>query len=453
MHMIHNFTHKKIGIWGYGITGKAAVDYLHNNNIKIAVLDKKELSPADRTFLNERHIAHYTQEQLNDFLQQCDYILPSPGIDLRPYQPYQSKWINELDMFSAAWHKPIIAITGSVGKTTVTHLLSSLLTKAGKHVATGGNIGTPMFDLLMQQSKSDLALLEVSSFQLEYTKRFAPTLALWTNFYPNHLDRHGSEQEYKHAKAKLMAFQHSSHNALVPLALKDFVNTQSTMHYFANHKPSDELFVSMPKDSSLYYFDDTYITCFKNGMHIPRIKRNELPALSYEENWLIIFAALDLLNVPLSHVTAHDLILPEHRLEHVATVNGIDFYNDSKSTTPQSTLAAVNRLHKRPVLLLLGGMSKGVDRAPLIKELRGNVKKIYCFGKEADQLKALCDANNITAESHATLDSAFDACIRDGKREDQILLSPAGASFDLFTNYMERGAYFKKLVNDLTHKQ
>lgn len=451
--MTENFTHKKIGIWGYGITGKAAVQYLSDQPIKLAVLDKKELSQADQAFLNAHHVAQYTQEHVDDFLNQCDYILPSPGIDLRAYQSYQSKWLNELDIFSSAWHKPIIAITGSVGKTTITHLLSSLLTKSGKIVATGGNIGTPMLDLLAQQPESDVALLEVSSFQLEYTKSFAPTLAIWTNFYPNHLDRHGSEQEYKNAKAKLMAFQNSIHNALMPLALKDFINTQSTVHYFANHKPSDELCLSMPKGTSMYYFDDNYIMCFKNGIHVPCIKRSELPELSYEENWLVIFATLDLLTIPMPHVTTHDLSLPEHRLEHVATVNSIDFYNDSKSTTPQSTMAAVNRLNKRPILLLLGGMGKGVDRAPLIKELCGTVKKIYCFGKEADQLKALCDTNNIIAESHATLDSAFNACMRDGKSEDQILLSPAGASFDLFANYMERGTYFKKLVNDLTPKE
>lgn len=451
--MIPHISHKKIGIWGYGITGKAAVQYLSTQKFEICVLDKKELSQSDQDFLSSKQIAYFAQGQLAEFLEQCDYILPSPGIDLRAYQAYKSKWLNELDLFQAAWHKPIVAITGSVGKTTITHVLSSLLEKSGKHVATGGNIGTPMFDLLAQQNESDLALLEVSSFQLEYTKNFAPTLAIWTNFYPNHLDRHGSEQEYKDAKAKLMAFQNNSQQALAPLTLKECINTQSTAHYFAKDKPSDEVFKTIAPNQSLYYFDADSIIQFKDGTYRSLIKRTDLPKISYEENWLIICAALDLLGIPMPKVSLEELSLPEHRLEHVATINGIDFYNDSKSTTPQSTMAAVNRLKNRPVLLLLGGMGKGIDRSPLIQELRGKVKKIYCFGKEAVHLKALCDTQQIPSESHANLDTAFAACMSDGKCADQIVLSPAGASFDLFANYMERGTYFKKLVNDLTHKE
>lgn len=446
---------KKIGIWGYGITGKAAVNYLSTQNIELCVLDKALLSNDDQEFLRSKNITQYNQDQLQDFLEQCDYILPSPGIDLRAYTAYQSKWLNELDLFHAAWSKPIIAITGSVGKTTITHLLSIILGFAGKQIATGGNIGTPMLDLLAQQDSNDAALLELSSFQLEYIKGFAPSLAIWTNFYPNHLDRHGSEQEYKEAKAKLMAFQTIEQQALIPLNLKESIRTQSVVHYFSNHKPSDEQCASLDPEQSIYYFNTDSIMQFKNGTHELVIHRSELPAISYEENWLIICAALNLLGVNIPSMNTRSLTLPEHRLEYVATINGIDFHNDSKSTTSQSTLAAVNHLYlnKRPILLLLGGMGKGVDRAPLIAQLHGKVKKIYCFGKEADHLKALCDAQEIVSESHANLDTAFAACMRDGKTMDQIVLSPAGASFDLFANYIERGIYFKKLVNDLTHQE
>jgi UDP-N-acetylmuramoylalanine--D-glutamate ligase len=444
---------KKIGIWGYGITGKAAVNFLASADNTLMVYDKKTIPQEEVAFLQTHNVAVYKSEDLDVFLEDCDYILPSPGIDLLPYKAYGSKWLNELDLFSAAWRKPIIAITGSVGKTTITHLLSLLLDKSGKQVATGGNIGTPMFDLFALQEQSDMALLEVSSFQLEYTKSFEPTLAIWTNFYPNHLDRHGSELEYKKAKAKLLAFQNANQQALIPLELKDFVNAQSIAHYFAKDKPSDELASSLSAHQSVYYFESDALVRIKNKEHAVIARRSELPAISYEENWLIIVAALDLLGISMPQVTTQDLSLPEHRLEHIATISDIDFYNDSKSTTPQSTLAAVNRLNKHPILLLLGGVSKGVDRTPLIQELAGNVQKIYCFGKEADQLKILCDAQSIISESYKNLDDAFNACVKEAHAQDQIVLSPSGASFDLFANYMERGAYFKKLVNDLTHKK
>lgn len=447
-----NLTNKKIGIWGYGVTGKAAVNsYLKKHNA-LAVLDQKTLPVHEQEFLHSKNIPLYTQDQLSQFLDECDYILPSPGIDLRAYDQYQSKWLNELDLFYATWHEPIIAITGSVGKTTVTHLLSILLGFAHKRIATGGNIGTPMFDLIAQQTESDYALLELSSFQLEKIKTFAPSLAILTNFYPNHLDRHGSEAEYLQAKAQLFAYQQPVHLALIPLEFKDRITAQSSVHYFLPSKPSDPALISLKPEQSVYYLSQNGVIKYKNAKHELLWDSEKIPAISYKENWLILRAALDLLQIPMPDVAARPLTLPEHRLEFVASHQGIDFYNDSKSTTPQSTLAAVGKLNSRPILLLLGGISKGIDRAPLIEQLHGKVSKIYCFGKEAEALKALCDAHHIPSQADATLDTAFAACVQDGKVRDQILLSPAGASFDLFAHYIERGQYFKKLVNDLVKK-
>jgi len=446
---MYNLTNKKIGIWGYGITGKSAIQNLINQDIQLAVLDKKELNATDKTFLDAHQIIFYTQENLPSFLEHCDYILPSPGVDLREYTQYKSKWLNELDLFNAAWHKPIIAITGSIGKTTVTHLLGLLLEKAGKRVATGGNIGIPMLDLLAQQDDHDTALLEVSSFQLEYTKSFAPSLAIWTNFYPNHLDRHGSEQEYKDAKAKLMVFQTAAQQSLTSFELKDAIQTQSTVHYFLTRTPTVCELDTISLESSLYFLDETNVCVYSGGKTNVLIARSELPPISFEANWLILCAAFDLLKVTMPRVATSDVSLPEHRLEHVANINGIDFYNDSKSTTPQSTMAAVNRLCNRPILLLLGGLGKGVDRGPLIKELQGKVDTIYCFGKEADHLKALCDNSGIPSEVHANLETAFSASVNDAQAGDQLLLSPAGSSYDLYNNYMERGTHFKKLVSSL----
>lgn len=439
---------KKIGIWGFGITGKAVVNYLHAQGFELVVMDKKTLSEADIAYLQNKNIPFYSEGELATFLAHCDLILPSPGIDLRSYAQFKHKWLSELDLFYAAWKKPIIAITGSIGKTTITHILSKVLEHTGLKVATGGNIGIPMFDLLTDQDSYDIALLEISSFQLELCKQFAPHLAIWTNFYPNHLDRHSSEAEYFNAKATLFAYQTKEDHALVPVALAPQLNIPSTTHYFSLQKP-DSFLQSRDHNSAVFFKDQNQFIAH-NTNH-PLITCDQLPALSFEENWLIICAALTILKIKLPNfLTITELSLPEHRLEKIATLNGVDFYNDSKSTTIQSTAAAINRLCSNPILLLLGGLSKGVDRSPLIQEVAGKVKKIYCFGKEAEQLKAMCDMHKVPNSSHVTLDEAVAACKIEMLSGDQVLLSPAGSSYDLFTNYIERGNHFKKLVKETT---
>ena len=156
---------KKIGIWGYGIFGRSAVNYFNQLGYQLAVVDKSRQHP-DIKELEQKNIPFDSESQLNEFLENHDLILPSPGIDLRPYEQYKSKWLSQLDIFYSQWQKPIIAITGSIGKTTVTHLLTLLLTHAGKTVAMGGHIGIPVFELLYAKSAKELAVVEVSSFQL-----------------------------------------------------------------------------------------------------------------------------------------------------------------------------------------------------------------------------------------------------------------------------------------------
>ena len=175
---------------------------------------------------------------------------------------------------------------------------------------------------------------------------------------------------------------------------------------------------------------------------------SKFPNITPLQNWTIICCVLELLNIPLSAIdnALHTFKLPEHRLEKVATLNGIDFYNDSKSTTPEATLAAVEQLHNKPIILLLGGLSKGINREPLIKKLYNKVKMVICFGKEADSLNTLCTKYNVRSCALKDLKSSFEVAKKIGRNGDQILLSPAGSSFDLFKNYEARGKFFKLLV-------
>ncbi|MFI5332937.1 MAG: UDP-N-acetylmuramoyl-L-alanine--D-glutamate ligase [Candidatus Babeliales bacterium] len=448
------FKNKNIGIWGLGVVGTSAVRYLHAQGAHLQVLDNRILSGEETAFLAQYSIAWFNADKLLPFLEHNEFILPSPGIDLRPYAHYQSKWLSELDIFAAAYKKPIIAITGSIGKTSVTHLLSTILSTQFQ-VATGGNIGTAMFDLLA--TPSDIAVLEVSSFQLDLCQSFAPDLAILTNFYPNHLDRHGTEDEYFRAKGKIFSQQKEHQKTLLPLNLYKKIYplgqpARANTAIFSLSRPTDMELTAIDPALAIFYIENNYIVLHHNYGEQKLIALSDLPEASFIENWLIICSALHMLNVRLDSLgdIKNSLTVPEHRLEKVATINDIIFYNDSKSTTPQSTLAAITQLQGKPIHLFVGGISKGIKREDFIKQLHGQVKQVHCFGKEREQLYSWCMQAAIPATCSTTLEEAFATCAKQSAPGEQIVFSPAGASFDLFKDYKERGNKFKDLVKKLT---
>ncbi len=445
----------KLGIWGFGTTGKAAINYFSQYDYQLQVMDTKILSKNEHNFLKKHRVSYISQENNDSFFSCNEFLFSSPGIDIsKYYTTYQQKWLLELDLFYCNFNKPIIAVTGSTGKTSVTQLLSQLLVRYGLNICIGGNIGPPTFDLLNQKKLVNAALLEVSSFQLEYCKKFAPDLAVWTNFYPNHLDRHGSVDNYFAAKYLLLSHQHSQQKALLPFNLlqtiKKYGLRSKHSSFFADYRPTRTQLQCLRPNDHLFFIDHTLIIKYMNGTYRPLIEIDKLPLITFRQNWLIICSILDMLALPLASFPAfaQQLTLPEHRLEKIASLNEIDFYNDSKSTTIASTYAAVQKLCTKSILLFLGGLSKNIDRTPLIKTLKGKVVYIYCFGTEAVFLNHLCMKYGIPSAAYATLNNALFAAVKKAKPGSVILFSPAGSSFDLFNNYQERGNYFKKLVNN-----
>ena len=335
--------------------------------------------------------------------------------------------------------RPIIGITGTLGKTSITHLLTTLLHNAGVAVATGGNIGTGMLDLV--QSEAPQALLELSSFQLEYCRQFAADGAIITNLYPNHLDRHETIENYFEAKKQILLRQHAGQWALVPLELAPLLRSDKRLDhrplaFFKQEShPNDALKFLLPGDE-LYKPD--FI--------------QKVPPISYPQNWLIIAAALDLMGLNAADIIAQadNLSIPDYRLEKVAIINSVTYYNDSKSTIMQATLAAVDALQPHPIILLLGGTSKGVDRTGLMQQLKNKIHRIICFGAESQTLYQACSAAAIPAEDVTTLEDAVALAQTMATAGTNVLLSPGGASFDLFANYQARGERFKELVLGLT---
>lgn len=448
---------KTIGVWGLGVSGMSIVRYLLTKNYRVIALEKNSVPNA--AFFAQNGVQIFRDpDQREQFFDACDTIIPSPGIDLRPYPQISPKIVAEIDLFQEAWHKPIIGITGTLGKTSITHLLSILLTKSGQKVATGGNIGIGMLDLIQTQQEHDCAVLELSSFQLEYAQKIAPQLAILTNIFENHLDRHGSLTAYIAAKANLFAQQDATGLALAPLALADKIRadkrfTTKPFAWFSMTEPT--------ADQKKYMLDtDSCYVATKNGFERHSKNKNLLilptaaiPAISFRQNWLVLAAALDLLGLKAHEIITHaepDLAIPHNRVEFVINLDGVDYFNDSKSTIMQATIAAVRGRAPQPVVLLLGGLSKGVDRIPYLPELTGIVTHVICFGGEADQLMAGCAKLAIPATAYPTLEPAVLAAQKLAKPGSYVLFSPGGASFDLFRNYEERGAQFVHLVKKLS---
>jgi UDP-N-acetylmuramoylalanine--D-glutamate ligase len=447
-------THKKIGIWGLGIVGKSAIQFLASGDYQLSAYDKRILTQSEKEFLNAHHVTLYAPDQLESFLRKHELIVPSPGIDLFPYNQYAHKWLSEFDIFQNHYAKPIIAITGSVGKTTVTHLLSQALQFAGKKVITGGNIGTGCLDLLKDESASDLAILESSSFQLELCKTFAPFIAVWTNFYPNHLDRHKTVDNYFHAKKNILI---RAQHAIVPLSmaslLAPFRDQLPPSFIFFTTQSAPE-FAGINEKDSLFFIKNDQIVKWHNGHAQSIMPCHWFSDQTFQGNWLVIAIIGHLVGVDfasLGHLLP-TIEIPDHRMEKLATINQIDFYNDSKATIPQATLAAVAKLAKKPIILIVGGVSKGVDRAILFEQLPKEIKHIVCFGSEAHSLCALAQHQGFQAKAFDSLTAAFAFSVKVAQPEDQVLFSPSGASFDLFANYQERGNTFRELVSFYAQK-
>jgi UDP-N-acetylmuramoylalanine--D-glutamate ligase len=444
-----------IGIWGFGRVGKAAALFFAQKGHHITVMDKRQLSAEERAPFAAFHLDIVDESDPATFLTTHDFILPSPGIDLAPWQAYASKFTSELDLFANAFHGNYIAITGTVGKTTIVTLLSSLLEAAGRAPLTGGNIGIPTFTLLAQRPNAQLALLEVSSFQLEHCTHFAPDLAIWTNFFSNHLDRHTHLDDYFQAKKQLLnhqkAYQKALLNAELVVAHPELLNIPGELNLFTTKDPAS---LSLPAHiGSLFFFVGRTACVTSKGMTTELFSLDDTTVVTFPENLLVVGAGLHLLGHNPAHLfrsTDKALKVPEHRLEPFSKLNTSTFYNDSKATTPQATLAAVTQLAPQPIRLFLGGLSKGIDREPMVKELATTtVCHVYCFGKEATHLAALCERYAIAHTAFADLSSATAACVGEMQPGEQVLFSPSGSSFDLFKDFEDRGRVFKQLINNL----
>ena len=355
-------------------------------------------------------------------VEQADCVVVSPGVpETAPVVGWAeaagAPVISEVELAARACPGPIVAVTGTVGKTTVTTLIGQLLRAGGRGVEVCGNIGRPFCDVVDRLRPDTVVVLEVSSFQLLRSPTIHPRVAVLLNLSENHLDRHPTLAAYAEAKARLFANQTPEDwavlNAADPHVQRIAERVRAQVLWF-NHRGSDRL----------------------PGERNP--------------NYEAAAAAARVFDVPeaVLYRTLRDFRGLEHRLEPVATVRGVRFVNDSKSTTPASLRWALER-HREPVILIVGGRNKGCDFT-LVRETlaRSSVKEVILLGECRQELRRAFDGVARMREV-SSLDEAVRTAYALAQPGHVILLSPACASFDMFANYQERGQRFKEAVSVL----
>lgn len=472
----------KIGIMGFGVVGKSVLDFLKSfypTLQQIGVWDQRKLEAKEIENIQSLGTKIFDSSfPVKSFFDEHDQIIVSPGVNLRKlfdssdFEKYKKKCVGELDFFAQYFKKSSIGITGTLGKTTITKLLGQLTTKSVfqkngfENVATGGNIGDAMLNLIKKQHELDLAVLELSSFQLDLNKKYAPDIALWTNFYPNHLDWHPDMQDYLLAKFKIFEYQNENQFSIFPESLllqKKFVEKlQNLKSQICIICDSFDKGFELIKKGFIFGQQENKFCVLKIQDGIVAQKNelfdlNFLPEISFIENWFLVLAALHCLKLDLkvleNYFQEKDLFVDdekfcEHRVEHFATINGINFYNDSKSTIVQATQAAIKKLEKKgkPIILILGGLGKGVDRSSFFKSVSESksLKKVFFFGKPSKEFEPF--------HVYSSLQDVLNDIFQIAKPEDQVLFSPSGTSFDFFKDYQHRGTVFKELVLKVAHK-
>jgi len=399
--------------------------------------------------LREANI-QYEFGQHSDKVFDCDFIITSPGVPTNSpvIQKALEKGIeiySELEFASYFCKGKIIAITGSNGKTTTTSLVHHLLNFAGKKVNLAGNLGFAFSNICFDFKADECVALEVSSFQLDWNKKFKPFVSAITNITPDHLDRYPSFEAYRNAKLSIYKYQ--DENDYVILNYDD----KFSPNEIDNHNVNMIYFSLERSMNNSIYLDGDNIIFKKDGKIEFSCDKNilQIKGLHNVANAMVAIVAAKLTGCSnddiIKGLSSFDGV--EHRLEFVREINGVEYINDSKSTNIDSLYYALKSFDK-PIFLILGGIDKGNDYNIVKDLILEKVKKIYAIGQSADKIFSFF-RQDIKVEIKKDLKECIDSAISEAREGDIVLLSPACASMDMFKNYEERGKVFKEIVNSL----
>lgn len=437
-------------IVGLGTTGYSCTEFLTKKGIKVAVTDTRIQPPKVDEFIREFPDVPLTLGKLDEpLLAKAEKIIISPGMSLNePAIARQRERgipiIGDIELFAQYIKTPVIGITGTNAKSTVTTLVGEMARASGIETAVGGNLGTPVLELL-KNKRAELFVLELSSFQLETTYSLAPHVATVLNISPDHMDRYATLQDYINAKKRIYQ------SCDIAVCNRDDSATDCGDAY-SQCKLSFTLGEPRDNEFGLRQFNNENYLAYEDQ---PLIPVRELPILGrhYQANALAALAIGYGYGLPFEPMLK---VLREfkglaHRCQLVRERNGIYWYNDSKGTNIGATIAAIEGLGpeiKGKLILIAGGLGKNADFNMLLPSMQKHVKKAVLIGKAAQDIAKALD-NKVPAVFAGSMEEAINLAAQSANTGDSVLLSPACASFDMFNNFEHRGEVFESLVKGL----
>lgn len=442
-----SFRGKTVAVAGYGVSNRPIIPFLLEHGAKVTVYDKKSVGELGRAATEDcrRGVVFVCGEKYLERVE-GDVIFRSPGIHPAILQGRASLLTSEAEAFFAVSPCPIIGVTGSDGKSTTTTLISKILTAAGYQTHLGGNIGTPLLPLVPTMRAKDVAVMELSSFQL-MTMRRSPDVAVITNITPNHLDIHRDMNEYIDAKRNIFRYQKPGSRLV-----RNLDNPITANFLAAPNVESVGFSLAGRNDGGrCVYMRDGYL--MRAGEKLFAADRILLPGRHNIENYMAALAAVDgMAKTEDALAVAESFGGVAHRLELVREKDGIRYYNSSIDSSPTRTNAALSVFAERgeKVVCILGGYDKHLDYAPLHDPVSKACAAVVLMGATADKIDAAIDPL-LRRERAADMREAVWLATRLAKQAGShaVLLSPASASFDLFKNFEERGNVFCALVKEL----
>jgi len=451
---ITNYKNQKIGVLGLGEENVALTRFLVNSGAKVVICDQKTKGELGEYYQKIKDLRvqfrlgpHYL-DHLDDFAT----VFRTPGLPYLDPKIQKAKEVgvkisSQTKLFFKLCPCPIIGVTGTKGKGTTTALLGEILKKAPGHVFVGGNIGNPPIKFIDELTKDDIAVLELSSFQLHDLDE-SPHIAVVLDIKVDHLDVHKDEAEYVEAKRNIVRFQTKNDFAVINADYLTSVDLAASslgkIYWFSRRKSVDP---------GCFILHGELILRTDDG-EFPIAKTAEVQ-LRGEHNLENVTAAITAGYLAGARIDSIKNAVKEfrgleHRLEFVAEIEGVKYYNDSFSTTPDTTVAAIKSFSE-PIVLLLGGSEKNADYSKLSKIIsESSVKTIIAIGQTANRIIKSIHNNNIgRATEIQPIEKAVQIAKTKARPGDVVLLSPASASFDYFKNYKERGKIFKQIVQNL----
>ena len=438
------YKNQNIAVLGAGLSGSAAALLLRSEGAQVTVLDsaeKKNLLKSTIDNLRAQNVRVICGAATDEDSSTYHMAVLSPGIDpaCRLVRNFSSRGIDIIGELELGWRfcekSPVIAVTGTNGKTTTTELLVQTLNACGQRTIACGNIGKPLSEVVREKQSFDVLTVEVSSFQLETIRTFHPSVSLWLNFAPDHLDRYRSVAEYRAAKLRIFENQTNADVAVVN-AIEKIPDIRSRTITFSAYANGGDFRVS---EGAILYHDESVL----------RLADTKLRGLHNIENLMATLA------VGMARGLSFGQMVPplsayeprSHRCEFVREVNGVAYVNDSKATNLDAVEKAL-RAQTKPVILIAGGKDKGFSFDPLRSLVKEKVRSTILIGEMADSIRRSW-AGEVESEIASSLADAVERARSSAKPGEMVLFSPGTSSFDMFKSYADRGDQFRALVRAL----